>query len=135
MLNSIFPFTKPPFDAIYSMKGGFYVGEVSVVMQMYQSLSQEEKATFLHLLGLPPELTEIIDSGTIEEFLAKHRFPRGEVCCVHCGNIDIKKNGHTKAGHQRFYCARDATSPPMRQGWSLTVQSALWTPIFAISTV
>jgi transposase-like protein len=80
------------------------MSEVSVVMQMYQSLSQDEKATFLRLLGLPTELTEIIDSDTIEEFLVKHRFPHGEVCCVHCGCIDIKKNGHTKAGHQRFYC-------------------------------
>lgn len=26
LLNSNIPFTKPSFDAIYSMKGGFYVG-------------------------------------------------------------------------------------------------------------
>lgn len=80
------------------------MSEVSVVMQMYQSLSPEEKAAFLRMLGLPPELTEIIDSETIEAFLAKHRFPHGEVCCVHCGNIDVKKNGRTRSGHQRFYC-------------------------------
>ena len=40
------------------------MSEVSVVMQMYQSLSPEEKAAFLRMLGLPPELTEIIDSET-----------------------------------------------------------------------
>ena len=80
------------------------MSEVSVVMQMYQSLSPEEKAAFLRMLGLPPELTEIIDSETIEAVLAKHRFPHGEVCCVHCGNIDVKKNGRTRSGHQRFYC-------------------------------
>ena len=35
------------------------MSEVSVVMQMYQSLLAEEMATFLRLLGLPQELTEI----------------------------------------------------------------------------
>lgn len=80
------------------------MSEVSVIVQMFNSLSAEDKATVLRLLGLPAELTEIIDSETLEEFLVKHRFPHNEVCCVHCGNIDIKKNGHTKAGHQRFYC-------------------------------
>lgn len=80
------------------------MSEVSVVLQMYQSLSQDEKMAFLRMLGLPDELTEIIDSETTEEFLSKHRFPHGEVCCVHCGNIDIKKNGRTSTGRQRFYC-------------------------------
>ena len=46
------------FCYMCSMKDAF-MSEVSVVMQMYQSLSAEEMATFLRLLGLPQELTEI----------------------------------------------------------------------------
>ena len=79
------------------------MSEVNVVMQMFKSLSDSDKATFMRMLGMPAQLTEIIDSETTEEFLKKHRF-HDDVCCVHCGNIDIKKNGRTKTGHQRFIC-------------------------------
>lgn len=80
------------------------MAEASVVFQMFKSLTGKEKETFLRLLGMPTELTEIIDSTDTEEFLAKHRFPNKEVCCVHCGLLDVCKCGHTKAGHQRFRC-------------------------------
>ena len=59
------------------------MSEVSVIVQMFNSLSAEDKATVLRLLGLPAELTEIIDSETLEEFLVKHRFPHNEVCVGH----------------------------------------------------
>lgn len=78
--------------------------EANVVFQMFKSLSDNEKETFLRLLGMPTELIEIIDSTDTEEFLAKHRFPNQEVCCVHCGLLDVCKCGHTKSGHQRFRC-------------------------------
>lgn len=80
------------------------MAEANVVFQMFKSLSDKEKETFLRLLGMPTELTEIIDSIDTEEFLAKHRFPNQEVCCVHCGLLDVCKCGHTKSGHQRFRC-------------------------------
>ena len=80
------------------------MAEANVVFQMFKSLSDNEKETFLHLLGMPTELIEIIDSTDTEEFLAKHRFPNHEVCCVHCGLLDVCKCGHTKSGHQRFRC-------------------------------
>lgn len=75
------------------------MAEANVVFQMFKSLSDKEKETFLRLLGMPTELTEIIDSTDTEEFLAKHRFPNQEVCCVHCGLLDVCKCGHTKCGH------------------------------------
>ena len=80
------------------------MAEANVVFQMFKSLSDNEKETFLRLLGMPTELIEIIDSTDTEEFLAKHRFPNHEVCCVHCGLLDVCKCGHTKSGHQRFRC-------------------------------
>lgn len=80
------------------------MAEANVVFQMFNSLSDNEKETFLRLLGMPTELIEIIDSTDTEEFLAKHRFPNHEVCCVHCGLLDVCKCGHTKSGHQRFRC-------------------------------
>lgn len=80
------------------------MAEANVVFQMFKSLSDNEKETFLRLLGMPTELIEIIDSTDTEEFLAKHRFPNQEVCCVHCGLLDVCKCGHTKSGHQRFRC-------------------------------
>lgn len=80
------------------------MAEANVVFQMFKSLSDNEKEAFLRLLGMPTELIEIIDSTDTEEFLAKHRFPNQEVCCVHCGLLDVCKCGHTKSGHQRFRC-------------------------------
>lgn len=80
------------------------MAEANVVFQMFKSLIDKEKETFLRLLGMPTELTEIIDSTDTEEFLAKHRFHNQEVCCVHCGLLDVCKCGHTKSGHQRFRC-------------------------------
>lgn len=80
------------------------MAEANVVFQMFKSLSDKEKETFLRLLGMPTKLTEIIDSANTEEFVAKHRFPSREVCCVHCGLLDVCKCGRTRAGHQRFRC-------------------------------
>lgn len=79
------------------------MAEANVVFQLYNTLSADQKAVFMQLLGLPPRMTEIIDSENIEGFLAKHRF-HDEICCPHCGLVDVKKNGKTKTGHQRFMC-------------------------------
>ncbi len=94
------------FSIFYTIRGigDRKTAEANVVFQMFKSLSDKEKETFLRLLGMPTELTEIIDSTDTEEFLAKHRFPNQEVCCVHCGLLDVCKCGHTKSGHQRFRC-------------------------------
>ena len=79
------------------------MSEVNLVYQMYNTLSKSDKMRFMQMLGMPPQMTEIIDSSTMEEFLDKYRFHDG-VCCPHCGLVDVKKNGKTKAGHQRFQC-------------------------------
>ena len=79
------------------------MSEVNLVYQMYNTLSKSDKMRFMQMLGMPPQMTEIIDSSTMEEFLDKYRFYDG-VCCPHCGLVDVKKNGRTKTGHQRFYC-------------------------------
>ena len=70
---------------------------------MYNTLSKQDKMRFMQMLGMPTKMTEIIDSTTMEEFLDKYRFHDG-VCCPHCGLVDVKKNGKTKTGHQRFQC-------------------------------
>ena len=70
---------------------------------MYNALSKPDKMRFMQMLGMPPQMTEIIDSTSVEEFLEKYRFHDG-VCCPHCGLVDVKKNGRTKMGHQRFRC-------------------------------
>ena len=77
------------------------MSEVNLVYQMYNTLSKSDKMRFMQMLGMPPQMTEIIDSSTMEEFLGKYRFHEG-VCCPHCGLVDVKKNGKTKTGHQRF---------------------------------
>lgn len=79
------------------------MSEVNLVYQMYNTLSKSDKMRFMQMLGMPPQMTEIIDSSTMEEFLGKYRFHEG-VCCPHCGLVDVKKNGKTKSGHQRFQC-------------------------------
>ncbi len=79
------------------------MSEVNLVYQMYNTLSKSDKVRFMQMLGMPPQMTEIIDSSTMEEFLGKYRFHDG-VCCPHCGLVDVKKNGKTKTGHQRFQC-------------------------------
>jgi len=79
------------------------MSEVNLVYQMYNTLSKSDKMRFMQMLGMPPQMTEIIDSSTMEEFLDKYRFHNG-VCCPHCGLVDVKKNGKTKTGHQRFQC-------------------------------
>lgn len=79
------------------------MSEVNVVYQMYNTLSKQDKMRFMQMLGMPTKMTEIIDSTTMEEFLDKYRFHDG-VCCPHCGLVDVKKNGKTKTGHQRFQC-------------------------------
>ena len=79
------------------------MSEVNLVYQMYNTLSKSDKMRFMRMLGMPPQMTEIIDSSTMEEFLGKYRFHNG-VCCPHCGLVDVKKNGKTKTGHQRFQC-------------------------------
>lgn len=79
------------------------MSEVNLVYQMYNTLSKSDKMRFMQMLGMPPQMAEIIDSSTMEEFLDKYRFHDG-VCCPHCGLVDVKKNGKTKTGHQRFMC-------------------------------
>lgn len=79
------------------------MSEVNLVYQMYNTLSKSDKMRFMQMLSMPPQMTEIIDSSTMEEFLGKYRFHEG-VCCPHCGLVDVKKNGKTKTGHQRFQC-------------------------------
>lgn len=79
------------------------MSEVNLVYQMYNILSKSDKMCFMQMLGMPPQMTGIIDSSTMEEFLGKYRFHNG-VCCPHCGLVDVKKNGKTKTGHQRFQC-------------------------------
>lgn len=79
------------------------MSEVNLVYQMYNTLSKSDKMRFMQMLGMPPQMTEIIDSSTMEDFLDKYRFHDG-VCCPHCGLVDVKKNGKTKTGHQRFQC-------------------------------
>lgn len=79
------------------------MSEVNLVYQMYNTLSKSDKMRFMQMLGMPPQMTEIIDSSTMDEFLDKYRFHDG-VCCPHCGIVDVKKNGKTKTGHQRFQC-------------------------------
>lgn len=79
------------------------MSEVNLVYQMYNTLSKSDKMRFMQMLGMPPQMTEIIDTSTMEEFLGKYRFHDG-VCCPHCGLVDVKKNGKTKTGHQRFQC-------------------------------
>lgn len=90
------------FCYIYIIEGGL-MSEVNLVYQMYNTLSKSDKMRFMQMLGMPPQMTEIIDSSTMEEFLGKYRFHDG-VCCPHCGLVDVKKNGKTKTGHQRFQC-------------------------------
>ena len=79
------------------------MSEVNLVYQIYNTLSKPDKMRFMQMLGMPPQMTEIIDSTSVEEFLEKYRFHDG-VCCPHCGLVDVKKNGRTKMGHQRFRC-------------------------------
>ena len=58
------------FCYISIIEGGL-MSEVNLVYQMYNTLSKSDKMRFMQMLGMPPQMTEIIDSSTMEEFLGK----------------------------------------------------------------
>ena len=61
------------FCYISIIEGGL-MSEVNLVYQMYNTLSKSDKMRFMQMLGVPPHMTEIIDTSTMEEFLDKYRF-------------------------------------------------------------
>ncbi len=79
------------------------MAELNLVYQLYQKLSVVDKEAFQRMIDEGTKLTEILSVDSIEKFLKDNRFENGEVCCVHCGCTDIKRNG-TRNGRQRFYC-------------------------------
>lgn len=42
------------------------MSEVNLVYQMYNTLSKSDKMRFMQMLGMPPQMTEIIDSSTMD---------------------------------------------------------------------
>lgn len=110
------------------------MSEVSVVMQMYQSLSPEEKAAFLRMLGLPPELTEIIDSETIEASWPSTASRTGKFAVFIVATLMSRRTG-VPAPAISSSTARVATNrSPMQPKPSLAGRSAPLIPTCAMFT-
>jgi len=77
---------------------------LSIIKQIFQSLSEHDKKDFLdYLNGNPVKSSKPI--GDFHSLILKHKsfnLPDRPVC-AHCGSIHVVKNGH-KDGTQRYLC-------------------------------
>jgi len=77
--------------------------QVTILRQMFKTLSPEEQKTFLKSLKQKSDETE--DFKSFKETILKHsNHPSSDrICCPHCHSANVTKNGH-KDHVQRFRC-------------------------------
>lgn len=77
--------------------------QISILRQMFNSLSKEEQANFLKSLN--HESKKIQSFESFKQSVIKHsNHPlQDRCCCPHCQGINVVKNGH-KDNIQRFKC-------------------------------
>ena len=77
--------------------------QISILRQMFNSLSKEEQTNFL--TSLNRETKQIQTFESFKQSVIKHsNHPlQDRCCCPHCQSINVVKNGH-KANIQRFKC-------------------------------
>ncbi len=78
--------------------------QVSIIKQMFQSLSEQEKTEFLDYLGGNPVKTSK-HFGSFKSVIINHKpaILPDRPACAHCGSNNVVKNGH-KDGKQRYLC-------------------------------
>lgn len=77
--------------------------QISILRQMFNSLSKEEQTNFLKSLNRETKQIQTFES--FKQSVIKHsNHPlQDRCCCPHCQSINVVKNGH-KANIQRFKC-------------------------------
>ena len=77
--------------------------QISILRQMFNSLSKEEQTNFLKSLN--HESKQIQSFKSFKQSVIKHsNHPlQDRCCCPHCQGINVVKNGH-KGNIQRFKC-------------------------------
>lgn len=79
------------------------MNQLSILKQMYESLSDEQKKDFLAFLNDGQQVhNKPIDD--IKQLLLSHNHANSDrPCCPHCGSVHVVKNGHVN-GSQRYMC-------------------------------
>ena len=77
--------------------------QISILRQMFNSLSKEEQTNFL--TSLNRETKQIQSFKSFKQSVIKHsnHLLQDRCCCPHCQGINVVKNGH-KGNIQRFKC-------------------------------
>ena len=76
--------------------------KISLIAQMYNELSDEEKSIFSRLVN-GKRMTQVFNSENLGSFLRDNRFTEETACCVHCGSIHFRKAGKVD-DRQVFRC-------------------------------
>lgn len=86
-----------------AVKGGYPMNQLSILKQMFESLSDGEKSKFLeYLKGEPQRGREAFDN--LNQLILSHNYANAErPCCPRCKSIYVVKNGHVN-GVQRYMC-------------------------------
>ena len=79
------------------------LNQISILRQLFNSLSKEEQINFLKSLNLETHKVHTFES--FKQSVIKHsKHPlQDRCCCRHCQSINVVKNGH-KDNIQRFKC-------------------------------
>lgn len=80
------------------------MSQLSIIKQMFEALSDEEKANFVaYLKGGTQKNSKPL--GNLAQLILIHNHAERPdcPCCPHCGSVHIIKNGH-KGGAQRYMC-------------------------------
>lgn len=79
--------------------------KISILKQMFDSLSDEEKSNFLSYLKGSNDIEEPKNFKDLKSLILKHNHTslNDRPHCPHCESVNVVKNGH-KDGNQRFKC-------------------------------
>ena len=79
------------------------MNQLSILKQMFESLSEQEKNSFLdYLKGEPQKDTKPF--GDLMQLILSHNHADADrPCCPHCKSVHVVKNGH-KGTTQRYMC-------------------------------
>ncbi|MCR5814162.1 MAG: hypothetical protein K6G15_06695, partial [Desulfovibrio sp.] len=80
------------------------MNSISIITQIYESLSDDDKASFIEYLKRKPVKSSKSFDG-FKSIVIRHKpaFLPGRPACAHCGSVHVIKNGH-KDGFQRYLC-------------------------------
>ena len=77
--------------------------QLSIIKQLFESLSDQEKIDFLAYLGGKPPKDRKPFGDFKQLILNRNHAAADRPCCAHCKSVHVVKNGH-KGGAQRYMC-------------------------------